>query len=134
MNVQLLERVRDHILEKPRRLMMGRWVQRQSFTGSTYISDHGRPVKYAECGTAACIAGWTCVLADERLNHSSESYIEQRATDLLGLTDLQHYRLFYTGSWPERYRKAYYKATNMTERAKVAARRINAFIKTKGSK
>lgn len=130
MNVQLLERVRDHILAKPRRLAMGRWVQQRSITGPTYISDNGRPAKYAECGTAACIAGWTCVLTENGLNSYND--IGSRATDLLGLTDLQNYRLFYTGSWPERYRKAYYKATNMTERAKVAARRINAFIKTKG--
>jgi hypothetical protein len=51
LNVKLLRKVQQHILEEPRRATIDRWVQ------------HVGPldVDAPPCGTAACIAGW-CVL------------------------------------------------------------------------
>lgn len=50
LNTELLQRVRDKIAATP-----------ESYDQEVY----GRPETSAPCGTAACIAGWTVVLADE---------------------------------------------------------------------
>ena len=65
LNVRLLRRVKKHILEEPRRFVMWSWMLTKSRFGSTYPADgygHVHQVKFASCGTAACVAGWTCLL------------------------------------------------------------------------
>lgn len=128
MNIDLLTRVRDHILEKPRRLTMGAWVQHKTSHTSKYLSDSGKLEKFAPCGTAACIAGWACVLenVDTRWGGLSS---DKEGSRLLGLDGLQAAKLFYVSDWPRHYRQAYVKARTMSERARIASRRINAFIR-----
>lgn len=76
-NTELLERVMQHILDHPEQHDQTSW-------------GHKEP----HCGTAACFAGWTVILAGERvrfdqeqnmfLNHSHRD-IPTRAAELLGL-------------------------------------------------
>lgn len=49
LNIELLKKVRDKIASTP-----------EAYDQSVY----GRVSKEAPCGTAACIAGWTVLLAD----------------------------------------------------------------------
>jgi hypothetical protein len=46
-----------------------------------------------ECGTAACFAGWACIMVDgkdafnKHLDYDSSYHIESRAAELLGIKD-----------------------------------------------
>lgn len=58
----LLRRIRDIVLEEPKRLDMDRWVT--MFRGSTLgaIDDRRVDKHGPACGTVGCIAGWGAVL------------------------------------------------------------------------
>lgn len=83
-NVELIERVMEYILDHPRQHQQGAWI--------------------SECGTAACFAGWTCLLSGfEQLRNSAGhlydslivddsdpdgwAEIPRKAEELLGLTE-----------------------------------------------
>lgn len=85
-NAELAYKVLDHIDADP-----GSWNQRY------WIS---RPVA-AGCGTAACFAGWACMLSGDRpwwslgagsitdwvMTDGGEQSVEQRAAELLGIDE-----------------------------------------------
>jgi hypothetical protein len=128
MNVELLRRVEAHILEEPKRLFMRKWVQ--------FKRD------YAECNTAACIAGWAVMLtgdkkAVEAQLKSETSWVHQRspiaeaAQELLQLTPTESYRLFDPSAWPLQF---YHGLTDDGSRdsAEATVQRIEWFIHTEG--
>jgi len=138
--VKLLRRVKRHILAEPKRLDMNQWV---------------KPSRQSPCGTAACIAGWTVLLSgpEEKIAEVSKTRtlyeaneaaiggfgvgIGERARQLLGLTYEQSVRLFHVkaawvnGVWPTEFARRYTSTkTTKAEKAKVAAERIDHFIRT----
>lgn len=146
--VNLLRRVKAHIIEEPRRLAMESWVQVSS---------------EAPCGTAACIAGWACLLTLPKTEYAK--YMESlpdpnnndfdhywmrsrkaeriagrgkkpmnRAMDLLGLKRDAAMELFLDENWPERLSNRFNEAQTAKTQAKIAGQAIDAFIKqhTKG--
>jgi hypothetical protein len=115
-NGKLLQRIKKHILEDPKRLDMGMFLARKE--------QHPGAYKYPACGTVGCIAGWACVLSKENLTRSDE--IEQRAAELLGLTPIQAARLFYSGSGMG------HKAQSR-KMARSVAKIIDTFIATEGA-
>lgn len=131
MNTALLRRVKATILEEPGRLNME----------IPFLPDSSVP-----CGTAACIAGWTVILARrrgrepfsttcKRLDRSCEGRhhwleIEPKARELLGITQEQSSTLFHSDDWPYPFSQRYGNALTDGQRAKVAAQRIEHFIKT----
>jgi hypothetical protein len=132
MNVKLLRKVKKHILEEPRRLAMGYFVQRKDGLTQTVFESEARDgdeYPFAKCGTAACIAGWTVLLTDQ----TQEWQIEQNAIRLLEIDGREAQRLFYVHSWPEKLRNKYHNLKTPAARANVAARRIDHFIKTNGA-
>ena len=105
LNIELFKKVREKISTTP-----------EAYDQEVY----GRPESHAPCGTAACIAGWTCILADAvpmekvRLANVDEwhkgnpiarelfSDIPAQAAALLGLTDEESEILFTAepdGTW-----------------------------------
>jgi hypothetical protein len=138
MNVELLQRVKQHILEEPRRLDMDDWAHTSN---------------EAPCGTQACIAGWACVLTGKAtLNPRgyytfgdplSDSYVSPSRVggQALGLTPDEADRLFYAYGaeeeedygWPNEYRLRYERATDAKEKAIATADRIDRFIATNGA-
>jgi hypothetical protein len=126
MNVKLLRKVKKHILEEPKRLYMSDYIKLE---GESFI---GR--EYAKCGTAACIAGWTCILSlkelePKKIKHSINE--NEKAAELLGISGSTAHRLFIPTNWPERFQGGC--SDDGTEgTAKLAAARIEHFIKTKG--
>lgn len=125
MNVKLLRKVKKHILEEPRRYDQDATVC-TSQPGSPYEGKH----VYPACGTIACIGGWALVLSGKK--NSSDLGI---ARQLLDLDYEQADRLFGGiggGNWPELFDNAYLKAKTLRGRVRVAARRIEHFIKTEG--
>lgn len=130
LNVKLLRKVQAHILEEPRRYEQNATIDKGQ-PGERHISGMAYPV----CGTIACIGGWAQLLAKRPgqvhiLNFKS-------IAKTLGLGMPQALRLFaYTWDergWPEKFKAAYAAAKTPRQRARVAVRRIDHFIKTKGA-
>ena len=123
MNVKLLRKVKKQILEEPRSFQMSDVVTRLK-PGKVY-SDYGLDYKAPKCGTIACIAGWTNLLASaEYLNSTIE------AETLLGISPTESANLFLASQWPERYQEQWESAKTPKARARVAANRIEYFIRT----
>lgn len=96
----------------------------KEFEGDTYLDDSGKRQPFEECGTAACIAGWTCLLAGVGARE-----VEGKAMNILGLDGYLSEQLFYVPCWPTKLRDSYQEATSPGERAAIAAARIDLFIK-----
>ena len=132
MNIKNLLKIKADILARPDLLFMSLW----------YLPSGG-------CGTAACLAGHAAAY-----QRSTETDLERRLNCVasvclrvfpegkrfLGLTTAQAQRLFFMREhhfsidrrWPLEFDEAYHRARSDKGRAKVAARRIDHFIKTKG--
>ncbi len=123
LNVKLLRRVRDKILKEPLQFEMSQWY--------TLALDHPIP----NCGTAACIAGWAIALAEKKSPAAcyDTNNIQGKAMRLLGIED-DPWKLFAVSSWPIRYQNQFYNTGSLKVRARIAARRIDAYIKEQLSK
>ena len=125
MNVKLLRKVKKHILQEPRRFFMEKLVEKGK--PGQAVSLDGIPRSLPACGTAACIAGWVCIL-------EKTVQVDRRdAEEILGISDDEGERLFFVPSWPDRYRSKWRTTTDLRARAKIGANRIDHFIKTKGA-
>lgn len=142
MNTKLLRQVRAHILGEPRRLRMEHGIKPQRGKGAP------------PCGTVGCIAGWAVILANKKRSETikdmidrmsiprsetsrrerSWSAVKDMATELLEIVPASADRLFYTLEWPQDLKDAYAVAGTAAGRARITARRIARFIKTKGRK
>lgn len=149
MNVELLRQVREQILAEPTRFGMKSWVDETD-------DFHRKP----ECGTACCIGGWAGMLTglvrkrnSELLRFPADLTVKgQKLVNRIGAVDkygllipsslfataldisgLEATRLFYVDHWPESFRMPFYNEKDAKKRARIAAKRINRFIKTKGA-
>lgn len=132
-NYKLLRRVREQILREPRQFFMDWWTTRDARAVRLKKGE-----EIPNCGTAACIAGWAVALSRgktpkqiARLEHIPEIGRKE-----LGISDAQAERLFDAspfGEWPGQFRDFWQTAKTPIQRARIAARRINHFIKTKGA-
>jgi len=121
--ILLLRRVKAKILKNPTAFGMDLWARRS-----------GR----AECGTIGCIAGWVLMLSRPGLQESVRYGFhktfdldwKEEATRELGITDNQPFSLFFEEFWPTRYASKFSKARSNKQRARVAANRIEHFIRT----
>jgi hypothetical protein len=124
-NNELFSRVRNHILEEPRRYEQTSFGQRV-------------PAEVSPCGTQACILGWAVIL-DGRLPMDAnfddgDIYfsVEKEGREALGLTRDEADAIAY-GGWPEpfksRYRNATYEESTETP-AQVAADYLDHIIAT----
>lgn len=134
MNVELLQKVKAHILEEPKRLKMSQWGRKvDPFTGPA-------------CGTVGCIAGWAAFLSkpayigsEALYSYCDGLYSQARldAAELLDVNKRQQEYLFFVGYWPEPFRERYQIADvfpdNHTELAQITAERIDHFIATDGA-
>jgi hypothetical protein len=124
--------VKQLILEEPKRLDMDRSV----------VTAH---TNNPPCGTAGCIAGWVNVLTrSKKKAHWKQvatkieglewTTLSSRAQQELDIDSWQAERLFYQCNWPNHMGGDYDNAgTGTTEAAKITAKRIDRFIKTKGA-
>ena len=122
MNVKLLRKVAKHILEEPRRFMMRTW--RVKGAPGEPLYDHKRKHKFPSCGTVACIGGWCALL-------SGKDVFGTNLHKLVGITVAQGDRLFYRSSWPKQFKSKFKEDGSLTS-ARIGAKRIEHFIKTKG--
>lgn len=129
-NVRLLRKVQKAILAHAAHFDMGEW-------GKGLRADevlHDEPPE-SECGTVACIAGFTVLIEDGRTGDN----VATRAAELLNLdydydrNDSTGDMLFLLSNWPTRFRARYRKAQRNITRARIAVERINHFIVTNGA-
>jgi hypothetical protein len=132
-NVRLLRRVQKAIVEHAAHFDMNDWgvdVEKSQVF-------HDEPSE-SECGTAACIGGFAVLLSDGR-NPPLRSNVAKRAAELLGLSysvlhdELNGNRLFYVDRWPAKFSGRHRRAKRNLTRARIAAERIEHFIRTKGA-
>ena len=113
MNIELLLKVKEQILKDPERYNQD-------------IYGHG------SCSSAHCIAGWAIVLGKKKWPDQI-AHVWNLAHKVLSLRGRQDSKLFSVGGdWPKKFASAYLKAKTPKGRARVAARRIDHFIKTGG--
>lgn len=124
-NVKLLRKVKKHILEEPSRFFMNSVIVRGAPGAKVTLDGIEREIP--KCGTAACIAGWACILSGE-----TEPIGMSRAEKLLGLDDHGGTRLFVEDCWPDKFHRRWQQSKTLITRAKIAAERIDHFIATKG--
>ena len=133
MNVQLLEQVRDHIVEEPRRLDMGHWLRESD------EDDSNAPA----CGTTGCIAGWAVTIAkfgtDPKAARSAwegeQIALISVAEEELQISDAEAEKLFYVTYWPRLLKEGYFDAEHRVDHqamAQITAERIDHFIGTGG--
>jgi hypothetical protein len=118
MNVELLEKVKKHILAEPKRINMNNWCYKKP-------KSRGGPA----CGTVGCIAGWTVLLSHPKKEWSHwtevgknkfDHHVQSEAIRLLGITvDQSNYLFCAWGITGRPHTKPY---------AKKVASRIDALI------
>ncbi len=128
MNVELLTKVRDAILEEPRRIDMQTWA---------------KAVDDVPCGTVGCIYGWGQALLTnlrgKRLEEVVGSSIRYEGLYNLpidnpfGLTEEQAKCLYFTDTWPAEFsNRLEFEVDQTPEYARIVADRIDHFIATEG--
>jgi hypothetical protein len=128
---RLLRRVAKHILAEPLRYEQNE-IMSVGKPGEVFKSNH----LYPACGTVACIGGWVELLTTKnpkRLLRRGYFLSYKKISRLLGVAYDDVERLVsYTrdGGWPDQYEDAYRIAKTPRGRARVAANRIEHFIKT----
>jgi hypothetical protein len=122
MNVRLLKKVKAAILGESRRFSMGTWK-----------ASNVRGKDAPPCRTMACIAGHADWIVNPELFMKSEQHVvARRGINALGLNGEQELKLCYLTGWPDALAVKYSKAATSKERAMVAAKRIDLFIRTHG--
>ena len=130
LNLKLLRKIQKHILAEPARFVMWTWFLRRADTTSSYTPDGGNDrVKFPDCGTAACIGGWACILSGASLAGD----IHTRARNLLGLTLDEGRDLFSENRWPLELRAQLMDGKTPLARAKAGAAAIERFIKERAA-
>lgn len=122
LNTELLRKVRDQIEREPRQFLMSLF-----FTNREQEDLEGA---IPNCGTAACIGGWTVCLA-KGLNPQQQlakSYcVGKEAAGILGLA-YHDPELFYVDMWPDPFRSDYAQATTQEARAAAAVRLLDEIL------
>lgn len=113
-NKTLLRRVRNHILDEPRRYNQG--------TPGKRVSKRESP-----CGTRACIGGWADMLEGDDVRDVSDIDLD-RAARKLGFNGQQAFTVFFW-YWPEQFNDAWRDDIPRKKAARLAADYINWIIK-----
>lgn len=121
MNIELLNRVKEEILKNPSAFDMGEWGWED------YAEDEEKR-EPTDCGTACCIAGWSVFLSNSDL-YLSRDWDSEDACKAL---DINNTDLFFTSDWPEHFADQWEDLEGDDERARLAAKAIDNYIKTNG--
>lgn len=130
MNVELLQKVKAHILEEPNRFVMGEWISKRH--PGAVIRDESADnahIVTPSCGTIGCIAGWTVLLAEGAECRTDD--VCRRAAALLGISGTEQH-LFYVDEWNLEDQERWEEAEAPEERVHIAADVIDDFIARHG--
>lgn len=122
MNVALLEKIAEVIVEQPDNFDMGDW----------------------HCDSSHCIGGWAQLLSGLPQTKDASNMadllglefeperLEDEGPDLHAHDNCESGRLFYEGNWPSKFRYYGSEEYDSADVARVAAARIRHFIATEG--
>ena len=139
MNIEMLNRVKQTILDEPRKVNMHVFLERYTINMMKEESAYIPP-----CGTHACIAGWACILdamdkrgiTIEEINwdtiRNNYMNVHGKARKILAISWEEQNKLFYLKDWPPEFAKRYDDSETAQERAEATAQRIEHFIATNG--
>ena len=142
MNRTLLLKVKEKILAEPEQFIMDTWVvnkEKYPLEFTDCLVEHD----IASCGTAACIGGWACIIAQQesektrkKLSESVKRFLitnnySHAAAELLGVDYEDACRLFSWDSWPHNLAKRWLTTKDLKERSLIAAEVIDSFIAEK---
>lgn len=132
LNTKLFRKIQKHILEKPRRLAMVWWLQEKT-DYEPRVRDEGelKSHEFAECGTAACIAGWAVLLSPKAAKSIDVCEIRKKAERLLGVTKAEGSKLFSVAFWPPKFAQKYWEARTPRAKAKATSERIDYFLENR---
>lgn len=126
MNIPLLLKVKQAILEHPNRFDMNWFIgpNMNWFIGPTH------------CETTACIGGWSVAIAKYEADlelanikiYSGDLSCREQAQIELGLTHDQAEKLFHVENWPEEFQELYYNTEGEKGVAQLAVDYIDYFI------
>lgn len=148
LNVNLLIKIKKHILDEPMRLRMDQWLMQDMPTTKKYNSlpGYNEPNEYEipACGTVACLAGWAILLnsheaQEVRQKDDPFAPYSARGCDILGIdSDIAPYDLFFVDQWPQPFQDDYLEVERnfedlspelrQVERAQIVGRLIDHFI------
>lgn len=111
-NVDLFQKVKEKILEEPRRFDMSVWGNHVPLLP---------PETYPPCGTVACIAGWALLLESGAEAKGFDFCSPVKAAKVLALPLERRGEVFHAERWPDSFRARYQVAANPAEQAQVAA-------------
>lgn len=102
MNLDLFQRLRQHVIDHPLELHMARWKSTQS--------------RVSPCGTTCCLAGRAIELSEDsvercRQDNRSES---NTASTYLGIYPAEGWDLFHVDEWPDDLRLEYERLEGMS--------------------
>ena len=125
---QLLRKIKKHIMEEPKRFMMGWWIhKKEELKDFPHMLDrdlHDKPIVFPKCNTTACIAGWAVLLHDGmEARNLSDIEIHHRAVEILG--PKVSAELFGQYNWPENLCTAFDDAKTKRGKAKIACKAID---------
>lgn len=135
MNVALLKKIAERIVEHPKFYDQDNWCE------PGWVKGTGGGGRYG-CGTTACISGEACIVTGRVRVRGGEMILGEDFDDFetegqaaLSLTKEEAQRLFFRENWPLTFNLRYMEARDKLDYAGaacVAAERIAHFIKTKG--
>ncbi len=126
---RMLRKVIAHILDEPLRYDQDEVLVYQEPGESFFYTIIGER-KVPQCGTIGCLAGWVTALSLSKKKAEEVDPIKF-AANKLGLSGYQRNSLFGgVFSWPEQFADAYHRAKTPLQVARVAAKRVEHFIKT----
>jgi hypothetical protein len=137
LNVELLLKVKQHILDEPKRLRMDTWLRHDVANGVRVSNSPGygepRTIEFPACGTVGCIAGWTAMLANPEYQESGLSNFGLSAFSIakeeLNIDEeIEPFHLFYPDYWPTKLYERYLETQTAQERASIVAEAIDFYI------
>ncbi len=134
LNVRLLRRIENYIMEEPRRFAMTIFAVKRNEVEEQEAVPFDWSRTPPPCGTTACIAGTAAILSGKTIKEA-EKLTTRWYNRLLGLPrkmgglDFSSHPLFWHDCWPDPYCFRYRDAKTPRARAKVACARIEHLIK-----
>lgn len=130
---RMLRKVIAHILDEPLRYDQDEVLVHREPGESFFYTTIGEQ-KVPQCGTIGCLAGWVTALSLSKKKAAGLTSFSDPisfAAQKLGFSDEQRSGLFgSTADWPLKFSQAYHRAKTPLQIAKVAAKRVEWFIKT----
>lgn len=136
LNIELLDKVKEAILAEPAQFVMGELFSDRLLNTECTCGCHedgwDLARKIPNCGTAACIAGWTVTLHMGLTPAAARKVKDDpwvRAARLLGIhgPGMWDAKLFEVSQWPSDLEERWHAEKSLEGRAGIAAERIERF-------